>query len=242
VTQLSHDSADQAEALGRMESAENYNRWLADRARPYVYGHVLDLGAGTGTFTLPLAAGATDIVALEPDPLLASVLRSRAASLPSIEDVEKEASGFLASSDARFDAIVCINVLEHIEADGDIVSACFEALTPGAHLLLLVPAHEALFGAIDEMTGHFRRYGASGLRTLLKQTGFEVLDLRHVNPVGALGWIVISRLLRRDQVPLTPLGTYDRIVPVLRQLDRLRLPFGLSLWAVARRPPDAKPS
>jgi hypothetical protein len=45
---------------------------------------------------------------------------------------------------------------------------------------------------------------------------------------------VAGRLLRRKDVPAGPLRVFDFAVPLLRWLDRIRLPFGLSLWAVAR--------
>ena len=55
-----------------------------------------------------------------------------------------------------------------------------------------------------------------------------------MNPAGAAGWLVAGRVLRRPDVPLGPLRLYDRVVPAIRLLDRARLPFGLSLWAVGR--------
>ncbi|HEY1370338.1 MAG TPA: hypothetical protein VGF23_24630, partial [Gaiellaceae bacterium] len=77
-------------------------------------------------------------------------------------------------------------------------------------------------------------YDRRGLERTLRSAGFEVVELRYVNPVGAAGWLVSSRLLRRSQVPEGPLTLYDKLVPVFRRLDALRLPFGLSLWAVAQ--------
>jgi hypothetical protein len=85
--------------------------------------------------------------------------------------------------------------------------------------------------------GHRRRYTTTRLGALLRGAGFEIEELRHVNPVGALGWLLWFRLRRpRRGWPATPYRIYDRLVPLLRPLDRLRLPVGLSLWAVARRP------
>ena len=74
------------------------------------------------------------------------------------------------------------------------------------------------------------------IRDHIAGLGFELVDLRHVNPVGAVGWAISSRLLRRSEIPAGPLALYDRLVPLFKALDRLRLPFGLSLWAVARTP------
>jgi SAM-dependent methyltransferase len=233
-----HDSdwqREMDESLARMALAENYTAWLLGRARPYLGSLVLDLGAGIGTFAEMLARE-VEVVALEPDARLAAVLRERAAGLPRLRVVDGGAALLRGGLEDSFDSILCLNVLEHIEDEAETLAGCFARLVPGGHLLLLVPAHASLFGSVDEVGGHVRRYNAKHLGAVLMQAGFEIVDLRHVNPVGALGWLVFSKLLRRDQVPRAPLASYDRLVPLLRQLDRLRLPFGLSLWAVARRP------
>lgn len=222
------------ESLARMAAAGNYTSWLLDRARPYLGDSVVDLGAGIGTFSEPLAAE-LDVVAVEPDRRLADLLRTRAEGNQRLTVVDGDAET-LRRLGRRFDSILCLNVLEHIEDDAAALQACFEALEPGGHLLLLVPAHELLFGAVDELAGHVRRYSSRAVRQQLEAAGFAVVELQHVNPAGALGWLVFSKLLRRSQVPQGPLAVYDRFVPLLRLLDRLRLPFGLSLWAVARRP------
>ena len=138
--------------------------------------------------------------------------------------------------EAGFDTILCFNVLEHIAADEAVLTRFASLLRPGGSLLLLVPAHPAAYGRIDDILGHERRYAKRELAQKLEFAGLEVARLRHVNPVGIVGWFVTSRLLRATQVPSGPLRLYDRLVPVLRLIDRLPVPFGLSLWAVARRP------
>jgi hypothetical protein len=107
---------------------------------------------------------------------------------------------------------------------------------PGGRLLLLVPAHPRLYGGYDRAAGHVRRYSKQLLGRRLARTGFEIETLRHVNPVGALGWLVRVRLRSSGDWPSSSFTLFDRAVPILRRLDALRLPFGLSLWAVARRP------
>lgn len=227
--------AGQSESLDRMAEADNYNDWLFARAAPFLGRRVLDFGAGIGTFTAALAARA-EVVAVEPDPELAAALRARFAADPRVTVVEGDA-GWLEDSGVHgdFDAVVCLNVLEHIRDDEAVLRGLRDCLVPGGHLLALVPAHAALYGRIDRRVGHERRYSRRGLCSTIERAGLEPVDARYVNPVGAIGWLASSRLLKREQVPVGPLRAYDRLVPLLRRLDKLRFPFGLSVWAVARR-------
>jgi SAM-dependent methyltransferase len=221
--------------LDRMSSAHNYNAWLLERARPYLGPRVLDVGAGIGTFTAELARLADSVVALEPDPEEAQVLRTRFAHDARVSVLQQTAAD-LPADEAPFDAAICFNVLEHVREDVEALRAVHARLRPGGHLLLLVPAHPALYGETDRAVDHVRRYDRPTLRRAVEGADFQLVELRHVNPVGAVGWAVSSRLLRRREIPAGPLALYDRLVPVLKALDRLRLPLGLSLWAVARTP------
>jgi SAM-dependent methyltransferase len=227
----------QDEVLRRMSEARNYNAWLLDRARPYLGRRVLDVGAGIGTFTEELARVADEVVAVEPEEADLQQLRARFAQNPKVTVVELDA-GSLADADlgAPFDAAYCSNVLEHIADDTGAMRGVYAQLRPGGTLLALVPAHPALYGATDRLVFHERRYDKETLGARLADAGFRVEQLRHVNPLGALGWLVSSRILQREQIPEGPLKLYDKLVPVLRALDRLPFPFGLSLWAVATRP------
>jgi SAM-dependent methyltransferase len=223
----------QGDTLERMAGAPRYNAWLLERAMPFLGPRVLDVGAGIGTFSHALAAG-REVVALEPDPRLLPVLRRRFAGRANvtvrpgrIEDLGREQT---------FDAILCLNVLEHVGDDEAAIERFAELLAPGGRVLLLVPAHPVLYGPLDHALHHERRYRRDELRRLLASAGLVPELVRFVNPVGALGWLVSGRALRRDDVPVAPLRLFDRLVPLLRMLDRVSLPFGLSLWAVARRP------
>ena len=184
-----------------MEGAGAYNAWLFERARPHLGRRVLDAGAGVGTFT-GLAADGREVVAVEPDPALLERLRSRFEGRQDVRVVE----GTVEDVDGTFDAIVCLNVLEHIPDD----------------LGALRRFHELL----DTK---------NGLRDRLWEAGFEIAELRLVNPLGAAGWFVSSRVLKREHVPEGPLRLYDKLLPALRVLDKVDVGVGLSVWAVARR-------
>ena len=214
--------------LRLLEDARNYNDWQLDRARPYLRGRVVDYGGGIGTFSVRIAPLADELLVVEPDPSFAGVLRERLG-----EDARVLARDELEPGCA--DAIVCFNVLEHIPDHEAAMRRFHELLKPGGHLLLLVPGHRSLYGTIDRSVGHARRYGKDDVRLLFEKTGLVPVEVRRVNPVGALGWLLWSRLLRSETLPERSTRLYDRLVPLFRLLDRVELPVGLSVWAVARR-------
>jgi len=211
-----------------------YNDWLLERASP-LGPRVLEVGAGIGTFTIPLGERGLTITAIEPEGELAAILEGRVRDLANV-DVRRDDVLELTPDTlgGPIDSILCFNVLEHIPDDAGALASMRACLRPGGRLFLLSPAHPFLFGETDRAVDHQRRYTRDGLNERFVDAGFEVDDLRYVNPVGAAGWLVSSRLLKRRTLPTGPLSLFGRLVPVLRLLDGLRLPFGLSLWAVGR--------
>jgi SAM-dependent methyltransferase len=217
--------------------ARNYNAWLYGRARPFLGRRLLDLGAGIGTFTELALADGREVTALEPDQVFASALETEFGSHPRATIVCATVEELRERDPPPFDAAISFNVLEHIVDDRSAVAAARELLRPGGRLLLIVPAHPLLLGDVDRALGHLRRYRRRPLAGLLHEAGFDVEQARYVNPVGALGWLVTFRLRSwPEKWPRHQYRLFDRLVPALKLLDRVPLPVGLSLWAVARRP------
>jgi hypothetical protein len=104
--------------------------------------------------------------------------------------------------------------------------------------VLFVPAFEALYGNFDSLVGHYRRYRRSRLASLVAAVGFDVVEARYVNSVGALAWWLMVRQLGRFPKSATSIRLYDRTVtPVVRRVEALRPPpFGQSVFCVGRRP------
>jgi len=236
---MSPASAEQEAILWTLEEqAPRYNEWLLERIRPFLGTDVLEIGAGIGTFTLMLAQAPNvrRVLGLEPDKHLAGTLVERTKGVGNIEVLEKPVEQLtLELAGGAVDSVVCLNVLEHIQDDRTALVRMAQCLRPGGSLFLLSPAHGLLFGEVDRAVHHQRRYSKAALALLLRDTGFVIETIRYVNPVGALGWLVSSRLLKVRDIPSSSLRIYEHLVPVLKFVDRVPTPFGLSVWVRAVR-------
>src|SRR5438445_3060438 len=221
------------------ENAPRYNEWLLSRALPHAGSHVLEVGAGIGTFTLQLAARGIRVSAVEPDDALADVLEYRTGSLDKVDVFRGGVEHLVCESlPEPVDSVICFNVIEHIPDDCVALSTMARCLRPGGQLMVLAPAHRFLFGETDRAVDHWRRYDACGMSQLLSAVGLDVVQLQYVNPLGAAGWFVSSRLLRRRLISSVSLKLYERFVPAIRHFDRIRFPLGLSLWVRAMPHPS----
>jgi hypothetical protein len=111
-----------------------------------------------------------------------------------------------------------------------------DALRPGGVLSLQVPAHPRLYGALDRVYHHHRRYSRASLRGVLEGAGLEVMEVRPFNLLGTLGWLA-NRNRAAPRVSGAALRVFEALlVPWKPVEERLRPPWGLSLLAHARRP------
>ena len=228
------------QTLLRLSRAERYNRWIFNQLAPHIGQRVLEIGSGIGTLTRYLL-GRELIVATDLNPRYLRLLANTFERHTRVRVQRLDLADFDPASLAatRLDTIVCLNVLEHIEGDRQALRRMWETLVPGGRLVLLVPAHQRLYGAIDQAIQHFRRYERRGLEAKLAEAGFVTEHTAFFNRLGVLGWYANSVFLRRTTVPGLQLRLQNLLVPLLHVESALPLPFGLSLIAVGRKPATA---
>lgn len=236
VASITAADAELADTLDILDGAGNYTAWIFEQVEPHLGKEVLEVGAGHGTFTGLLSTSSARVVATDVSERCAEILGTRFADEPRVTVLRgstAEVAGL-----PPFDSAVLLNVLEHIEDDDGALRELLTTLKPGGRLILWVPAFAILYSDFDQKIGHYRRYRKGGLEAQLSSAGYEVTDIRYVNSVGALAWLVVARLLHRVPTGGLSVKMYDScFVPVLKRVERRwGTPFGQSLFAVATRP------
>lgn len=78
------------------------------------------------------------------------------------------------------DAIVMLNVLEHIEDDRKALEQIRRMLKPNGLFIIEVPSSPSLYDDFDRLVGHFRRYNMGDLLSKLNTAGFTIEKKSHL--------------------------------------------------------------
>jgi SAM-dependent methyltransferase len=202
---------------------------------------VLDAGCGCGFGALRLEEVA-EVVAVDAHPRAVAHARRRGLRRLARAEIAR-----LPFPDGCFEAVVCVDVLYHRAVDDDAAALAELARVcrRGGPLLLVVAAYEWMRSAHDAVVHTRRRYTRARLRSLAGSAGLEVERLSHLNS-ALLPLAALRRLVRgRRPAPRSDLGRPPAALNALlaawlgveaELARRVTLPFGLSIFAVLRRP------
>lgn len=214
--------------LDLFAEAVHWKQYLRDQIAPFLGTDVLEVGAGFGGTTRYLNDGASrKWLAVEPDAVLAAQLQEAVDA----NDVPPNVEVLTGTLDRiepgeRFDAVLYIDVLEHIEDDRDEVARAVARLKAGGRLVVLSPAHPWLFTPFDAAIGHYRRYTATTL-SACSPPGVRIIRVRYLDSAGLLASLA-NRLFLHQAIPTRgQVQFWDRVlVPISRRFDQL---FGYRL-------------
>lgn len=202
---------------------------------------VLDAGCGTGGTWRALSRRwpALDYTGL--DPAEEALAAARAAGAPRLVRAGLDDAPPVTGQRA----IISLDSLYYAADEAAALARLRAALRPGGCLILNLPAFDCARGRHDEAVGVTRRYRRARVAELLRGAGFAVERCEYWNaalfPV-ALAWRAASRAAAgeaRSDLAMPPAPLNAALAGWLSIEGRLgRLlppPFGLSVYAIARR-------
>jgi len=208
---------------------------------------LLDLGCGTGA-NLNFLTSYGQAIGLDWGAAAARYARARTAVPVLRGDVTT-----LPFTTGSVDLITAFDLIEHIDDDRACAKELARVCRPGGYIMVTVPAFQWMWGRQDTINHHKRRYRAAELTQLFRDQGLEIAQFTYINTL--LFPVVAAVRLYRRLVPerngeLKSDFSMTKPGPVNTMLGKLfgaeawavrhfRLPIGVSLLCVARKPMNA---
>ncbi len=219
------------------EQTPRVNAWIYSQLSAHVRGDVLEVGSGIGNLSRFIVRDAASAVLTDVESHYLAHLEEEFAGDARVVvahfSLDEPPPAEIMSR--RFDAIVAVNVVEHIEDDRRAIEMLASLLKPSGRLLIYVPAVPFAYGSLDRMLGHYRRYTRASLSELLRGVGLDPGTVRYFNLFGLMGWLVNGRILRRKLLSPRQVALFERLVGILRLEDRVHLPIGLGVISCATK-------
>lgn len=198
---------------------------------PTGWQRILDVGCGDGLFFDRLAEFG-EVEGVEPDTALldpAGPWRRAIHAVPFDE-------GFRPAN--RFDVILMLDVLEHLEKPEAALRHALSLLTRGGIVVITVPALQSLWTRHDDLNHHIMRYDRRSMRRLASAAGLRILRQRYL-----FQWLVPVKLAvraleaihpPRRRLPRIPPEPINGLLAAITRLEsevalRVSLPLGNSL-------------
>ncbi|HXH20772.1 MAG TPA: methyltransferase domain-containing protein [Dehalococcoidia bacterium] len=204
---------------------------------------ILDAGAGTGG-SLQLLKDYGEVTAFDFAPQAAEMYARREKGRICVASIDS-----IPFRDNSFDLVTSFDVVCQLEETSEQAAfrELWRVLRPGGGLMVRVPAFQFLHGPHDVVLHTRHRYSAGEMAAKLAGAGFRDVKTTYANTF--LFPVALARRLASKALRMRPTDSDVRPVPgpvnaaftaVLTLesaiLSRTRLPFGLSVIAVATKP------
>jgi hypothetical protein len=220
------------EELTLFQHATNWKTYLKKHIDPYIKGHVLEVGAGIGGTTKLLNNGSySSWSMLEPDDQMYRELLVQALEFKHQTIVLKGTLG--AVEGRKYDTIIYIDVLEHIEKDHEEIEMATKILKDGGHLIVLSPAFQFLYSPFDRAIGHYRRYHKRDIIKLAPES-LKPVQLQYLDSFGFIASVMNKLFLHQSYPTKKQVSFWDKtLVQISKVTDPLFFySFGKSILAV----------
>ncbi len=169
-------------ATERFDKANFHIKYCLTKVKKYILGDVLEIGAGCGSFTRNYitAPEIEKVILTEKDSINIKKLKENFENNQKISVTNKS----IQNIDGYYDTILYFHVLEHIEDDIKEIEEAKLKLKPNGHLIIIVPAHQKMYGKLDKAIGHFRRYDKKFFKD------FDQLNLLKLQFLDTMGYML----------------------------------------------------
>jgi len=161
------------------DSAKIFQKYIYFHIKKFLRGNICEVGAGLGSFTRHYVNNHKKVFLSDLDPINFKTLRKKFLHYKNVTIAKDK----IEKINYKFDTIIYLNVLEHINQDRKEIDKAIKKLNPNGHLIFLVPAHQNLYSKFDKAIGHFKRYNINFFK-IYKPKNLIIKKLIYIDIVG----------------------------------------------------------
>lgn len=228
---------DISDNLEQWNKLDRYSEWMYRSYSKYVGKRVLDIGAGVGNLTQYLVKSCECVIGVDIFEHQINSMKKRFIQYENFEAykfniLEDDLSKFI---NYKFDTIVCINVLEHLEDDLLAINKMKSLIVKGGKLIILVPACSKLYSHLDKNVGHHRRYDKGQLKILSGKCNMKIVANKYFNFWGIIPYYLKGKISKdkggsfSTDLNETNSKFYNKMSTILEPIENIFIPtIGLS--------------
>jgi ubiquinone/menaquinone biosynthesis C-methylase UbiE len=224
--------------LAFFEKAVNWKTYFSSLIKPFIGNSVLEVGSGIGATTRLLNDGSAKTwTLLEPDEEMNKTLQRKKETQSQFSNcIIRTETIFQLNFQEKFDTVIYIDVLEHIEDDKNEMRKATEVLEPDGHLIILSPAYNLLYSPFDKAIGHYRRYTSTTLKHTMP-ADLELIQMKYLDSVGFFASLANKLFLKQTYPSEKQIQTWDKLmIPVSKWMDKIFFhSFGKSILGIWRK-------
>ena len=232
-----------SDKLNHWNYISQYSTWMYHKYEAYIGKKVFDVGAGMGRIVKYYIERCEQIVATDIFQSQIDYMNDHYNGYPCFGAVLLDIlMDDISPYENRFDTVICINVLEHLDNDRLAVKKMQDLLCVNGYLILIVPAFEKLYCQLDKNVGHHRRYDKGILRDIVESCNLQIIDNIYFNALGIIPYYIKGKMkVKENESFSTTLNEYNGKIynlasKILEPIEKhFPPPFGLSEIIIAQK-------
>ena len=183
-------------ATERFDDAKLWINYIIKITKIYIGKNSLEVGAGCGSFTKSYINFIEKLTLTEADNRNFKDLKEKFSDYKNIKIIKSDNVKKIKGS---FDTIIYFNVLEHIKKDNVEIANAAKKLKKNGYLIFLVPAHQSLYGNLDKIAGHHKRYDINFFNK--KRVNLKIIVNKYLDSLGYFLYFFNRSFFKKEIYP-----------------------------------------